>query len=91
VSTLTPDPNPGTGPAKPLDVDGVNATVAGTVAWFIAFLIMVIFLREPLAEHDATWWIWVCVAGTGLGLIGLPYVMRRRAVYRRHAAQVDGG
>ncbi|MDP3973118.1 MAG: DUF2530 domain-containing protein [Candidatus Nanopelagicales bacterium] len=88
------DPSQGTvnsAVAKPLDVDAVNATIVGTVAWFVALLVLVIFFRQTLAEHNATWWIWVCVAGTGLGLIGLPYVIRRRAVYRRHATHADEG
>lgn len=70
-------------PPKPLDVDGVNAMIVGTVAWFIALLLLVTIFRGALATHDATWWIWVCAAGVIIGLIGLQYVSRRRAAYRR--------
>lgn len=70
-------------PTKPLDVDGVNAMIFGTVAWLVALLVLVTLFRGTLDAHDATWWIWVCVAGVIIGLIGLQYVTRRRAAYRR--------
>lgn len=73
---------PAVSPPKPLDVDGVNATIVGTAAWFVALVVLTVFFRGMLAAHDATWWIWVCVAGTVLGLIGLAYMLRRRAAYR---------
>lgn len=70
---------------EPLDVDGVGAVATGTVLWLVALLVLLPF-RDRLAEHDASWWLWVCVAGAGLGLLGLPYVIRRRTAYRRHRA-----
>lgn len=81
MSNATDQPPPGP-TLKPLDVDGVNATIFGTVAWAVALLVLVIFFRNTLAAHDAGWWLWVCVAGVVLGLLGLTYVVRRRAVYR---------
>ena len=68
---------------KPLDVDGVSAVIAGIVVWVVALVILLLFFRTRLNAHSSTWWLWVCVAGIGLGLIALPYVLRRRAVYRR--------
>ncbi|TXH44663.1 MAG: hypothetical protein E6Q90_03465 [Actinobacteria bacterium] len=47
------------------------------------------FFRPALAEHEASWWLWVPAAGAAMGLLGLPYVLRRRAAYRRHAATRD--
>lgn len=67
-----------------LDVDGVAATVAGTVAWAIALGVLTIFFRPQLDQADALWWIWVCVVGVALGLLALPYLLKRRAAYRRH-------
>lgn len=71
----------------PVDADGVSAVALGTVGWAIAFAVLVVFFRSDLAAADASWWIWVCAVGMGLGLVGLWYVTRRREVYRRHAQQ----
>jgi hypothetical protein len=49
----------------PLDVDGVKVIAVGTVAWAIATLVMLVVDRH-------SWWLWVCVAGLGLGVIGVP-------------------
>lgn len=63
-------------PVQPLDVDGVTAVAVGTVAW--AVLAVVAFaLHDRLAAAGHEWWAWVCVAGAGLGLLGLPYVVHR--------------
>lgn len=77
--------------SRPVDADGVTAVVLGTICWAVAGIVLAVFFRTSLAEADASWWLWVCVVGTGLGLIGLPYVIRRRNVYRSHAATVAAG
>jgi uncharacterized membrane protein len=66
---------------KPLDVDGVNAAIAGTVVFAIAFVVLA-FMRPQLAQHDAGWWLWVCAAGAVMGLGAIGYTTRRRAAYR---------
>ena len=77
---------------RPLDVDGVGAVAVGTAAWAVA-LVDAWLLRDRLEAAGNGWWVWVCLAGTVLGLIGLPYVVRRRSVYRaakaRRAAQAS--
>lgn len=77
--------------ASAVDADGVNAVVAGTIAWAVAAAVLWLFFRNSLAESDSSWWLWVCVTGCALGLIGLPYVLRRRAAYRRHSGNADAG
>ena len=67
---------------RPLDVDGVGAVALGTVLWAIA-LIYTLIVRPSLEESGRGWWMWVCLSGFVLGLMGLPYVLRRRAAYRR--------
>jgi len=65
----------------PPQADGVLAVSVGTVLWGLAVLVLLAF-RGRLEDHDATWWIWVAVAGFGLGVFGTWYVRRRRDAYR---------
>lgn len=74
-----------------MDADGVTAVALGTVCWAIAGVVLAVFFRDALADAGASWWLWVCAVGTGLGLIGLPYVIRRRNVYRAHASAAATG
>ena len=67
---------------KPLDVDGVGAIATGTVLWLVPLIALVIF-RNDLTANDSEWWVWVAATGAALGLPGLWYTRRRRAVYRR--------
>lgn len=66
---------------KPLDVDGVTAAIAGTIAFALGFVVL-LFFRTQLAQNDASWWLYVCVAGSVMGLIGIAYTTKRRAAYR---------
>ena len=63
---------------EPLDVDGVRTVQVGTAVFFLGFLALLPFYGR-LAEDDNTWWLWMCLAGVGLGLFGLEYCRRRRA------------
>ena len=72
-----------------LDVDGVGAVMVGTALWTIA-LVVTVALRSQLEQAGNDWWVWVCLSGTVLGLMGLPYVVRRRAAYRLEASSGSG-
>ena len=72
-----------------LDVDGVGAVMVGTALWAIA-LVVTVALRSQLEQAGNDWWVWVCLSGTVLGLMGLPYVVRRRAAYRLEASSGSG-
>lgn len=61
----------------PLDVDAVRTVQVGTVLWAVALAAAVI-ARDSLAADGRTWWIWTCVAGVGLGLLGVFVTTRRR-------------
>lgn len=65
----------------PLDVDGIRTIVAGTALWALAFVGLLPFYGR-LADAGRVWWLWTCMAGFGLGLIGLE-ICRRRA-HRSH-------
>ena len=75
-----PDPRPPT--TKPVDVDGVRTVLVGTVMWAVA-LVVLLLLRSRLEESGRQWWLWTCVAGVGLGLLGYEYTRRRRDAIRR--------
>ena len=65
----------------PLDVDGVRTVAVGTALWLVAFVLLLPFAGR-LADTDRVWWLWTCLAGFGLGVIGWDYCRRRRN--RRH-------
>ncbi len=66
---------------RPLDVDGVGAVAALTVAWAVAAVVCW-FFRDSLQAQGRGWWWWTCAAGTAFGVLGLPYVLARRKAYR---------
>jgi hypothetical protein len=63
---------------KPLDLSGIPSVLTGIGLWAVAFVVVLIF-RDQLKENGLDWWLWVTVAGFGLGLIGLWYCRRRWA------------
>lgn len=71
---------------EPLDVDGVRTVEIGTAIFFVAFVALLPFYGK-LRDDGHTWWLWTCLAGVGLGLLGLEYCRRRRRV--RLAQQSD--
>lgn len=67
---------------KPVDVDGVSTLAVGTALWAVA-LVVLLLLRDRLADNGTTWWLWTAVTGLGLGVGGLAYTRRRRDTIRR--------
>lgn len=67
-------------PALPPVTTGVwHIAVPGTVIWLIAVVVLLFFIPE-LQSNDAMIWLWTCLAGFGLGLLGLTiYAWQRRA------------
>jgi hypothetical protein len=70
------------GPAQ--GADAVLPVTVGTVAWAVA-LVVLLLLRDRLRAAGDGWWIWVCVTGLALGVLGSAWVRRRRATHRRSA------
>jgi hypothetical protein len=66
----------------------VPVVLAGTAGWAVAGLVLLIFFRDWLTEHDRLDWLWTCLAGFLVGLIALsvmiPHDVRRQ---RRRAAR----
>jgi hypothetical protein len=67
---------------EPFEGDIMAVTVGGTVLWFVLFLVQLPFVGW-LDDHDRMWWLWTCLAGAGLGLLGIWYVRRREAALAR--------
>ena len=61
---------------EPLDVTGMRTITVGTVLFLVAGLALLPFL-DDLRDADRVWWLWVCVAGFGLGVFGYFYCLRR--------------
>ncbi|MEV7087612.1 DUF2530 domain-containing protein [Streptomyces sp. NPDC093085] len=70
---------------EPLEGPVVGTVTGGTIIWFALFLIQLPFYGWYSA-HGHAWWIWTCLAGGGLGLIGIWYVRGRDAAIKRAAA-----
>lgn len=75
-------PRPGRPPLEPYDVDGVATVALGTLAWAVAFLVL-LSLRDRLAAAGASWWLWTCLVGTVLGALGVLLCRRRRDAARQ--------
>jgi formate/nitrite transporter FocA (FNT family) len=74
---------------KPLDLSGIPSVIAGIIAWAVAFVVVLIF-RDELRKDGLEWWLWVTVAGFGLGLIGLVYCRRRwTAIQAGHRSPLE--
>ena len=63
-------------PVPPLDVTGTRTVTVGVVVWAIAFVALLPFYGHA-ARRRQLWWLWTCVAGFGLGLLGREYCRRR--------------
>lgn len=86
VNDVPPPRLPARTEILPLDVDGVRTVSVGTLIWALTFLALLPF-ADDLRRAGAEWWLWVCLTGVGLGLIGLTYCMIRRSGLRRAAAE----
>jgi hypothetical protein len=74
---------------KPLDLSGIPSVITGIALWAVAFVVLLIF-RDRLKDNGLDWWLWVPVAGFGLGLIGLWYCKRRwTAIQAGHRAPTE--
>lgn len=62
---------------QPVDVDGVRVIAILTIGWAVAFVVLA-FAINWLDSNGRGWWLWTCLAGVGLGLLGLEYTRKRR-------------
>lgn len=76
--TQRPDP-------PPFETDDVRTVLAGTVAWVVALVVLLI-LRVFEVTDVRDWWLVMCACGAGLGVLGVRYCRRRQAAITRDAA-----
>jgi len=72
---------------EPLDVDGTRTVAVGSILFLVAFFLLLPFYGQ-LADNGKTWWLWTCLAGFGLGVIGWDYCRRRK---KRRVASTTAG
>ncbi|MFI8088381.1 DUF2530 domain-containing protein [Streptomyces sp. NPDC086080] len=70
---------------EPLEGPVVATITGGTIVWFALFLVQLPFYGW-FDDRGHTWWLWTCLAGGGLGFIGIWYVRRRDAAIKRDEA-----
>lgn len=80
VARPLPKPDP-----APLETDDVRVVGIGTAVWAVLFLVLLPF-RARLVATGHGWWLWTCLVGTLLGLVGVGYCRRRRAAIGRDRA-----
>ncbi|MGW0546098.1 DUF2530 domain-containing protein [Streptomyces altiplanensis] len=71
---------------EPLEGPVVATVVGGTILWFALFLVQLPFYAW-FDDRGWAWWVWTCLAGAGLGLIGIWYVRGRDAAIKRAKAE----
>ncbi|MFC1400377.1 MULTISPECIES: DUF2530 domain-containing protein [Streptacidiphilus] len=71
--------------APPMEANDVAIVTGGTVVWLVGFVVLLPF-HGWLSDHGDTKWLWTCLAGFGLGLIGIWYCRARRDAIRRSQA-----
>lgn len=64
-------------PPEPVEVDSRRVVLIGTALWFVGFVVLLPFYGW-LGRHDHRIWLWTCLAGWILGLIGLALVRKHR-------------
>ncbi|MCL2780190.1 MAG: DUF2530 domain-containing protein [Actinomycetia bacterium] len=64
-------------PAQPVQVNAGRVIAVGTVIWFVAFVALLPWYGW-LGQHSDRDWLWTCLAGWLLGLVGLPLISKHR-------------
>jgi uncharacterized protein DUF2530 len=64
-----------------VQINARRIVAIGTAIWFLAFVALLPFWNW-LDEHDHRIWLWTCLAGWVLGLLGLAVMLRHRRAGR---------
>lgn len=63
-------------PVEPVDATGVRTVLVGTAIWGVAFLALLPFYGH-LESAGHAWWLWTCLVGFALGLLGYEWLRWR--------------
>jgi hypothetical protein len=58
-----------------VQIDSRRIIAIGTAIYFVAFVVLLPFYSW-LGRHDHRIWLWTCLAGTVLGLLGYSIIRR---------------
>jgi hypothetical protein len=58
-------------------LDARKVVIAGTGLWLLGFLVLLPFWGW-LGRHDHRVWLWTCLAGAVLGLVGYALMAKHR-------------
>ncbi|HOT33017.1 MAG TPA: DUF2530 domain-containing protein [Rhodoglobus sp.] len=64
-SERRPDP-------APVKTDDRKPMLIGILVWLVALAVLLFFIAPLTAAHNE-WWLWTCIAGIALGLVGILY------------------
>ena len=67
---------------EPMRINEAKVIWIGIGLWAAAFAVMLPF-RKTLVDEGNGWWLYTCLAGAGLGMVGLPLVGQRKKVMVR--------
>lgn len=70
-SERRPDP-------EPAQTDDRKAMLVGLALWLVGLVVLLLFLGSLIAA-GLTGWLWTCVVGLALGLLGLIVTHRQRS------------
>jgi uncharacterized protein DUF2530 len=65
----------------PVQINARRIVAAGTLMWFVAFVVLLPFWHRLGADHHRIW-LWTCLAGWILGLLGWSVMRRHRRAGR---------
>ena len=61
----------------PVQMNSRRVVVIGTSLWFVAFVVLLPFYGS-LGRHGHRIWLWTCLAGWVLGIVGWAIISRHR-------------
>lgn len=73
----------------PLRIDPRPPALVGTVAWTV-LLGAALARQRDLVADGREWWLWTCLAGVALGLVGLAWATWLEARRQRRSAGSEG-
>jgi hypothetical protein len=65
----------------PVQMNSRRIVVIGTALWFVAFVVLLPFYGW-LGRHGHRIWLWTCLAGWLLGIVGWAIISRHRRLGR---------